>query len=459
MDTHTLKRRRSTLRTDLNGGAIVLLGNTDASRNYVDNVYPFRQDSHFLYFVGADRHGLALVIDPDGREVLYGPPEDPGELIWTGPQTPLEEYARAGGVAECADIATLAEALRSLRERGVDLRYLPPYRGDRTVQLARLLECDIAEVERGACPELVRAVVRQRSIKSEEEISEIEAALEVTAQMYAASMAHAAPGRTEAEVLAAHIHPAVARELQQSFPPIVTVHGEVLHNTSYAHRLEAGDLMLIDSGAESGLRYASDITRTFPVSGRFTSEQRAVYEIVLDAQKEAIATAGPGVTNRTVHLAAARVIAAGLIELGLLEGDIDDVVAAGAHALFFPHGVGHMMGLDVHDMEDLGDVVGYSEGERRSSQFGLAALRLARELEPGFVITIEPGIYFIPALIDLWAGEGRLRDFIRYDRLEPYRSFGGIRIEDDVLITGEGRRVLGPGVPKEVQDVEAALGS
>jgi len=322
----------------------------------------------------------------------------------------------------------------------------------------RLLGLDPREIAAQTSVDLVRAVAAQRSIKEEAEIAEIEDAIAVTALMYRATMRGVRAGLTEARVAATHMMEAVARDRGQAFSPIVTTAGEVLHNTSYRNTLKDGDLLLVDSGAESSLFYASDITRTMPVSGRFSERQREVYEVVLAANEAAIAAASPERTNRDLHLLAARTVVTGLKDIGLMQGNVDDAVEAGAHALFFVHGLGHMMGLDVHDMEDLGDVVGYQRGDERSTQFGLAYLRLARKLEPGFVITIEPGIYFIPALIDRWRADGRLRDFIRYDRLEAYRDFGGIRIEDDVLITEDGSRVLGPAIPKSVADVEGAMG-
>ena len=362
------------------------------------------------------------------------------------------------GSPQTADIAALADVLADLVRRGVQIHYLPPYREDRTLQLARLLDAAPDAALAGASKELVRAVAAQRSVKTAAEIAEIEEAIGISREMYAAAMAAIAPGRTEAEIAGALMSPALQRDRQPSFNPIVSVHGEVLHNTSYANTLRDGELLLIDSGTESPYFYASDITRTFPVSGRFETRQREVYEVVLGAQMATIAAASPSRTNRDLHMVAARTIAGGLKDLGLMQGDVDEAVAAGAHALFFPHGIGHMMGLDVHDLEDLGDVVGYSEGEVRSTQFGLNFLRLARRLEPGFVITVEPGVYFVPALIERWRGEGRHRDFIRYDRVAELIGFGGIRIEDDVLITDSGHRVLGPSIPKSIDEVEAALG-
>jgi Xaa-Pro aminopeptidase len=457
IDATTYSARRAALREAVSDGEILILGNAAAPRNYADNVYPFRQDSHFLYYAGVDHAGLALVIGSDGRSTLYGPPEHPDDLVWFGPHPTLEDFANRGGLDAWDTMAALRERLLGVVGRGGKVHYLPPYRSERRFRVAELLGVDPRAVDAAVSEELVRAVNTQRSVKSEDEIAEIEDALSVTAAMYRSAWAATEAGRTEAEIAAALQAPALARDRQLAFPPIVTVRGEVLHNESYANTLSDGDLLLIDSGAESARCYASDITRTVPVSGRFSTLQRDIYDVVLAAQLAAISAASPEHTNREVHLVAARTIAAGLTELGLMRGDADHAVAAGAHALFFPHGIGHMLGQDVHDMEDLGDVVGYPEGEARSEQFGINFLRLARRLEPGFVITIEPGIYFIPALIDRWAAEGRHTEFIRYDRLERYTGFGGVRIEDDILITEQGCRVLGPGIPKEAAQVEEAM--
>ena len=457
MKPGTYSSRRNALRTAVPEGGILIMGNSEAPRNYVDNPYPFRQDSHFLYYGGASHPGLALLIEPSGKAVLYGTPDHRDDIIWFGAHATLDDHAAQAGISECADIGSLGERLTQLRDGGEKIHYLPPYRAQRRFALARLFGVDPREVAAQTSVELVRAVVAQRSIKAEDEIAEIEDALGVTALMYRATMRAAGPGLTEAQVAAAHQVEAIASDRQQAFSPIVTVRGEVLHNMGRANVLENGQLLLVDSGAESPNFYASDITRTIPVSGRFSTQQREIYEVALAANLVAIKAAAPGVSNRDLHLLAARTITSGLKDLGLMQGDVDDAVEAGAHALFFVHGLGHMMGLDVHDMEDLGDTVGYEVGEERSTQFGLAYLRLARKLDPGFVFTIEPGIYFIPALIDRWREDEMHSDFINYDRLEAYRSFGGIRIEDDVLITDAGSRVLGPPIPKKVDEVEAAM--
>jgi Xaa-Pro aminopeptidase len=457
MDANTYGARRNALRTAVPDGAILIMGNDEAPKNYVDNPYPFRQDSHFLYYVGVSQAGMALLIEPDGREVLYGTPEHPDDVIWFGPHPTLDDHAEAAGVDATAPMEDLGKSLGRLSGEDKGVLYLPPYRASRRFGLAAILGIDPREVDQSVSTDLVAAVAAQRSIKEEAEITEMEDALAVTAKMYRATMQSAEPGRTEAEIAAIHRAAAGASDRQQAFNPIVTVCGDVLHNTSYANTFMEGDLLLVDSGAESPAFYASDVTRTMPVTGKFSSQQRDIYEVVLAANMTAINAAAPGVTNRELHLLAAHTIVSGLKDLGLMKGNIEKAVAAGAHALFFPHGIGHMIGLDVHDMEDLGDIVGYEPGEERSSQFGLNALRLAKKLEPGFVITIEPGIYFIAALFERWEGEGRHKGYIRYEKLEDYCGLGGIRIEDDVLITEDGHRVLGPPIPKTVEEIEEAM--
>jgi len=305
---------------------------------------------------------------------------------------------------------------------------------------------------------LMRALGDQRAVKDEAEIAEIEEAVAVSAEMYQVAMQTARPGLHEVDVRAAMLHVALRHDMDPSFEPITSVRGEVLHNHARGNVLRDGDLFLLDSGVETAEGYASDITRTIPVNGRFSDEQRAIYEIVLRAEEDAIDAVRPGVNFRDIHLRAARVIADGLKDLGLMRGDMADAVEVGAHALFFPHGLGHPIGLDVHDLHDFGDTFAYPDDQPRSDQFGLAFLRFGRDLEAGHVMTIEPGIYFIPPLIDRWREEGRHTEFIDFDAVERYRGFGGIRIEDDVLCTDDDARVLGPGIPKSVEAVEAAMG-
>ncbi len=459
-DPDVYRARRTQLHRAVGSGAILLPAAAPMPRTYRDNTYPYRQSSHLLYYTGLTGPGLFLLSHPDeGRDVLYGPPVTMDDVIWCGPRPSLDELAALAGIDEAVPVDRLDADLKALTERGADVHYLPPFQREVVATLAGLLDRPDSQVLDGPSPTLIRAVAEQRLVKGAEEVAEIEEALVVTASAYRRAAEAIRPGLFEREIAGLIQGVALSEDRAQTFLPITTVRGEVLHNESRSERLEEGQLMLIDSGAESALGYSADITRTFPVSGRFTPRQRTIYDIVLASQRAAIAATRPGVSYRDVHLAAARVIAEGLIAEGLMRGDPDEAVAAGAHALFFPHGLGHALGLDVHDMEDLGDVVGYGEGVARSEQFGLAFLRFARVLEPGYVMTAEPGIYFIPALIDQWAEAGTAEGFIDHEALAGWRDFGGIRIEDDVLVTEGGSRVLGPPIPRGADAIESAMGS
>ncbi len=453
----TYVARRERLAADVGSGLVLLLGNAEAPMNYTDNQYPFRQDASFLYFWGLDRPDLAAVLDIDaGRHTVFGDEFTMDDIVWLGPQATIAEQAAAAGVSSVAPRATLAEVLSEALRKGRRVHVLPQYRADNALRLERLLGIRAEAVAQHVSLPLIRAIIAQRSVKSEEEIAEIERALDLTREMHLLAMKMARPGVYEREVAGAIEGLALARGGRLSFPVIFSVHGETLHNHHYGNRMEAGQIAVNDSGAESPGRYAGDITRTIPIGGRFSGPQRDVYQAVLRAQLGAIGAMKPGVPFRDVHLIAARSLVEDLVALGCMRGDVDAAVAAGAHALFFPHGLGHMLGLDVHDMEGLGEQhVGYDETVERSPQFGLKSLRMARALQPGFVVTVEPGLYFIPALIDRWKSEQRFADFIDYSSVERFRHAGGVRIEDDVVVTREGHRVLGPPIPKAVPDVEA----
>jgi Xaa-Pro aminopeptidase len=456
----TFRDRRRRLSKDVGSGLILFLGNDEVGMNYTANVYPFRQDSSFVYFWNVDQPGLAAVIDVDaGTETLFGDDVSIADVVWSGPQPSIAIRAAQGAISGTAPAAALADHVAAALQKGRPVHFLAPYRGDHTVRLAALLGVAPSAVKEKRSTPLHQAVAAQRLYKSPEEVEDIELAVDVSREMYAAAMLAAAPGKQEHEIVAEIARVVTARGCTYAFPPICSVHGETLHNPFYRNTLEAGGWMVLDSGVETPSHYASDITRTIPVSGTFSSQQRAIYEAVLRAQTGAIAAVSPGVPYRDVHLGAAKSFVTDLSALGLMKGHADEAVAAGAHALFFPHGLGHMMGLDVHDMENLGeDIVGYAPGEQRSPQFGLGYLRLARRLEAGFVITVEPGCYFIPALIDSWKAEGRHTAFINYAEVDKFRDARGCRIEDDVLVTLTGGRVLGPAIPKTIADVEAACG-
>ena len=453
------KERRNRIREDVGDGAILWIGHELQPRNFSSNAYPFRQNSHFLYYTGLTLPDMAVLSFPEkDHDILYAKPESMDDIVWSGSKRSPAELSSDAGIEKVEDLELLEESVSRIRSQGMNIHFLPPYQHAALSKLSRLMGAKADEVIANVSQKLMEQVARQRSIKSDIEIAEIEEALGITDRMHRACMAAARPGAREREIAGLIQGIALSSDREQAFTPIVTVHGEVLHNHSYDGVLEAGQLLLCDSGAESRMYYASDTTRTTPVSGRFSSIQAEVYEIVLRVQLEAIAMMKPGITNREVHLGACRVLAEGLRGMGLIKGKASDAVEAGAHALFFPHGIGHMLGLDVHDMEDLGDIVGYKDREKRSGQFGLNALRLSRPLEPGFVLTAEPGIYFIPALMDRWQQEGKHKEFINYEKAEAFRNFGGIRIEDDVLITATGARILGPPIPKTVSEVEQAVG-
>ena len=455
-DAATYIQRRNRLKQQPGSGVLLFLGNNESPMNYADNVFPFFQDSTFLYFWGLDAPGLAAVFDVDeDRAVLYGDDPTLDDIVWTGPQPLLHEKSAAVGVETVRPAAALYDDLQQALGQGRTVHFLPQYRADNLIRLEALLGVSAAGVNEQVSTAFIKAVIAQREIKSAEEIEQIEAAIGLSYGMHTLAMRITKPGRYEREIVGALEGQMLAAGGRISFPIIFSKRGEVLHNHSHDNLLEDGDLVVHDSGAMTASYYASDITRTIPVSGRFTERQKEIYSIVLDAQQRAIEAVRPGVPFRDVHLLAAKTMTEGLKALGLMKGDVDEAVAAGAHAIFFQCGLGHMMGLDIHDMEGLGeDLVGYDARVQRSPQFGLCYLRLAKALRPGHVVTIEPGIYFIPTLMDRWRAEGKFTAFIDYDAFDAYRGFGGVRIEDDVLVLGDGYRVLGRPIPRTIDEVE-----
>ena len=454
----TYIERRKLLRKSVGSGLMIFLSNEESPMNYPANTFHYRQDSSFLYFFGLASPGLAAIVDADeGTDTLYGDDHGIEDIIWEGELPKIKDRALEVGVRLTKPRAAFGETVRQALAAGRTVHYLPPYRPDIKIVLSELLGIPVGELKAKASAAFIKAAVDQRILKTKEEIREIETAVAVSREMYLAAMKLAKPGRYEYQVSGAMEGIALAYGMHLAFPPIVTVNGQIFHMHAHDNVLAKGRILICDCGAEAPSGYASDITRAVPVGGRFNARQKAVYEIVLAGQESAIKSIKPGVNYKDIHLQTARVMADGLKDLGLLKGDTDEAVAAGAHALFFPHGLGHNIGLDVHDMEDYGENnVGYGEKVERSQQFGLAYLRMARELKPGHVLTVEPGIYFIPALIAQWRKEKKHRDFIVYDAVEKYLDFGGVRIEDDVLVTEKGRKVLGPPIPKTVADVEKA---
>ena len=451
----TYVARRNALREKLDGGLLLFMGNGNVGMNYKDNTYRFRQDSTFLYFFGLDQEDLCAVIDLDEkRDVIFGDELSVEYVVWMGAQKSIQAKAAEVGVEDTRPKEGVQEYVKRAMKAGRKIHILPPYRNANKIYLSGLLDTSLEGLGGYVSTAFVDGVIALRLIKEDVEIAEMEKALDTTRNMHLAAMEHARPGIREYD-LTAQVHAqALAGGGDLAYPIILTVDGQTLHNHYHGNELKEGDLVLGDFGAETAMHYAGDITRTFPVSGVFTEKQRAIYEIVLKAEKDVIAALKPGVKYLDMHLFAARIILEGLKGLGLVKGDIDAAIEAGAYGLFFPHGLGHMIGMDVHDMEDLGENrVGYREGIARSTLFGLRSLRLAKELEVGHVITVEPGIYFIPELIAQWEEEGRFLDFIDYEKVKDYLDFSGIRIEDNCLIEASGARVLGPYIPKEVAEI------
>lgn len=458
-NTQTYIERRNQLRKKLSGGLILLLGNCDVPMNYTDNTYYFRQDSSFLYFFGLDFQNLAGIIDVDsGEEIIFGDDVRIEDIIWMGPQISLKEKATICGVSRTESFKNLFVRIEKAISEGRKIHFLPPYRAENKLLLNELLGIAVSKLKSYASVELIQAIVSLRSVKEEQEVEEIRKACKVGWQMHVSAMKMAKAGVWEQAIAGTIEGIANAGGGMVSFPVILSQNGETLHNYDHSKILENGRLMIVDAGAEVASHYASDFTRTTPVSGKFTQKQREIYEIVLAANNHARELTKPGSTYLSVHLSAAEVIASGLKEIGLMKGDVKEAVRMGAHALFMPHGLGHMLGLDVHDMEDLGQIyVGYDNETRPVDQFGTAYLRMGRKLQPGFVITNEPGIYFIPELIRKWKAEKINTEFINFDRLESYFDFGGIRLEDNILVTQTGCEIIGDRIPITPDEVEKIM--
>jgi len=438
---------------------MLFLGNHEVGMNYADNTYRFRQDSSFLYFFGLDYAGLAAIIDIDeDREIVFGDELTIDDIVWTGTVPTLHERAAIGGISDTRPMSELKVYLDQARRRGQHIHFLPPYRGDHQIWLWELLGLNPKEQTVQVSQRMVKAIVAQRIYKDEEEIRIIDEAVDMSTRMHLAAYRTVRPGIHEAEVAAAVEQTCCREGYTLAFPTIATVQGQVLHNHGFIHTLHEGDVFLLDAGAEGPMHYAGDLSSSMPVGDRFTERQETIYNIHLESFQAAVDMLKPGVPFREAHIAAATKICEGMKGLGLMKGDPEEAARIGAYALFFPCGLGHMMGLDVHNMENLGEeYVGYNEGEAKSTQFGFKSLRLARPLEPGFVFTVEPGIYFIPELIDKWQAEHQFTDFICYDRLGPWRNFTGLRNELDYVITPDGFRQLGTiRKPMTLQEVYAA---
>ena len=466
----TYIRRRAQLKKDVGSGLLLFLGNDEVGMNYADNTYRFRQDSTMLYFFGLDFPGIAAIIDIDeDREIVFGNDLTIDDIVWTGAMPSLKERCEPVGITDVRPMSELAkivnrksvnrtrEALGSSKK---SIHFLPPYRGDHRVWLWELLGVEPAAQTAKASVEFIKAIVKQRNYKDEEEIRLIEESVDLSTEMHLAAYRTVRPGIHESEVAAAVEEVACRHGNALAFPTIATVQGQVLHNHGFIHDLKEGDIFLLDAGAETKNHYAGDLSSSMPVGERFTDRQAEVYNIHLRSFQAAVDQLHLGTPFREAHIAAATEIARGMKELGLMKGDPAEAAECGAYALFFPCGLGHMVGLDVHNMENLGEqYVGYAEGQVKSTQFGFKSLRLARPLEKGFVFTVEPGIYFIPELMDKWEAEGQFRDFICYDKLGPWRDFTGLRNELNYVMTDSGARLLGTiKKPMTIEEVYEAKG-
>ena len=453
----TYIERREALKKAVGNGLILLFGNNDTPVNYPNNVYKFRQDSSFLYYFGQHREGLVGVIDVDAdKEFLIGNDIDIEDIIWTGPVDSVSNLADQAGVSNSAPMAQLQQLINKAKEAGQTIHFLPPYRHDIMIQMSDLLGIHPYKLREAASLKLIHAVIDQRAVKTADEIAEIEKACAIGYEMHTTAMRLCRPGVTEQYIAGVISGIASSHGCIVSFPPILSMHGEIMHGYPSPRPLESGRLMLCDCGAETNENYCSDHTRTSPINGKFTPRQRDIYSIVEACHDHAMVIAKPGVKWLDVHMSVATLMTERLKELGLMKGNTEDAVRAGAHALFFPHGLGHMMGMDVHDMEGLGQqYVGFDDEVQPSTQFGTNCLRCGRRLQEGWVMTDEPGIYFIPALIDDWKAKGTNKEFLNFDKIETYKDFGGIRLEDDILITTDGCRCLGDKIiPYHIDEVE-----
>ena len=450
----TYINRREQLKKTVASGILLFLGNDECGMNYADNTYSFRQDSTFLYFFGLSYAGLSAIIDIDNdKEIIFGDELTIDDIVWMGTQPTLKEKSERVGVLCTQSSKSIESYLKDALNKGQQIHFLPTYRAEHKLKLMDWLGYMPAAQE--ASVPFIRAVVNQRNYKSAEEIVEIEKACNTTADMHIKAMQILRPGMKESEIAGALADVALSAGGNLSFPTIATINGQTLHNHYHGNIVKPGDMLLLDAGAETAMGYAGDMSSTIPVDKKFTSRQKDVYDIQVASHLAAVEALRPGIPFKDVYELSSKVIVEGMKSLGLMKGNADDAVREGAHAMFFQCGLGHMMGLDVHDMENLGEVyVGY-DGEPKSSQFGRKSLRLGRKLEPGFVLTIEPGVYFIPELMDLWKGEKKFTEFINYDKLETYKDFGGIRNEEDYLITEDGARRLGKKIPLTTDEVEA----
>ncbi len=452
----TYLARRKALKNKIKSGILIFPGNKETGMNYDSNWYPFRQDSTFLYYFGINLPDLYVVIDLDeDKEILFGNDLTPDDMVWVGAAEPLVAQAEKVGLAEVKPIQKLQEMVQKAQKSGKTVHYLPPYRSKITIEISQLTGIPVGEIEAHKSVAFIKAVIAQRSIKSPEEVEELNKAVNITAAMHRHAIKNTKHGVTEKQIAGELQAIAIAGGGNIAFPIILTKNGQYLHNHATQAVVKNGDIVLCDCGAETAMNYAGDMTRTFPVAERFTDVQREIYSIVLDAHESAAVALKPGYLFKDAHLLACSRIVEGLKGMGLMKGDTQEAVNAGAHTLFFQCGLGHFMGMDVHDMENFGEqLVGYTDDLQKSTEFGLKSLRLGKKLEAGNVLTVEPGIYFNPFLIDEWKAQGKYTDFVNYDAVEKFKDFGGMRVEEDFLITPDGKQLLGNPLEKTADEIE-----
>ena len=454
-DSSIYRKRRTELCNNLKTGFILFLGHKNSPMNFTHNAYPFIQDTNFLYYIGVDLPDCACLIDVEkNKTTFYMNEKTVHDIIWIGKTKTVKSWGNSCGADEIKPVSALSVDLKNKK----NVMYPPQFRSDNKIHISELLNIPLKQIEKQSSVGLINVIIKQRSIKSKEEIDEINDALKITNLMHIQAMQSSSPGKYEYEIVAEMEKIIRSHSVALAYPAIFTKNGQVLHNFLYNNKIQDGDLLLNDSGSNSKLHYASDITRTFPANGKFNNQQKEIYMIVQEMQEAVINQLKPGVSFLDMHKLSAYIGIKGLKKLGLLKGSCEEALEKGVYGLFYPHGLGHMLGLDVHDMEALGeDMVGYDEKIKREAEFGITFLRLGKKLESGFCITVEPGIYFIPELFNQWKKEKKHSNFINYDKFEKYLDFGGIRIEDNILITNDKSENLSDFIIKEVDDIESMM--
>lgn len=451
-DKEIYVERRKKLKENFKDGIILIPGNNYSPLDCKDNCYPFLQDATFRYYFGLSHPGLVGIIDIDNdKEIIFGNDYTISDIVWMGKQKYLKELVFEVGIKSFIEI----EELKSYLVKRKNIRFTNQYREDIKNFISSLIDINPFNFDDYTSFELVNAIIAQRNIKSDVEIREIEKAVNITKEMHLAAIKNVRIGMKEFELVAEVEHATKKNNAYFSFQTILTKNGQILHNHYYGNTLKSGDLVLLDCGAINENGYCGDMTTTFPVSGKFSERQKLIHNIVRDMFDKAVEISKVGVFYRDVHLEVCKVMAENFKKIGLLKGNVEELVSKGAHALFMPHGLGHMLGMTVHDMENFGEInVGYDEEIQKSKQFGLSSLRLGRRLQIGYVFTIEPGIYFIPDLFEKWKKEKLYEEFLNYEEIEKYMDFGGIRMERDILITENGAKILGESFPRTADEIE-----